>query len=136
MIRRPPRSTRTDTLFPYTTLFRSVEVDILAISIRREDRCQPRPCEEHGVRVGRRTLIFAGEGEAVVAQHLADQADPKTGAGFDVHTQAASIIVDALGMVAGLAVANIAFGTGAPAGEPRLHKIPGTRTRNCPTHVR
>src|SRR3546814_6611213 len=25
MIRRPPRSTRTDTLFPYTTLFRSGE---------------------------------------------------------------------------------------------------------------
>src|SRR3546814_14832680 len=29
MIRRPPRSTRTDTLFPYTTLFRSVvEVEV------------------------------------------------------------------------------------------------------------
>src|SRR3546814_11083499 len=27
MTRRPPRSTRTDTLFPYTTLFRSVGVD-------------------------------------------------------------------------------------------------------------
>src|SRR3546814_7333168 len=26
MIRRPPRSTRTDTLFPYTTLFRSTMV--------------------------------------------------------------------------------------------------------------
>src|SRR3546814_4701315 len=26
MIRRPPRSTRTDTLFPYTTLFRSCNV--------------------------------------------------------------------------------------------------------------
>src|SRR3546814_5445636 len=26
MIRRPPRSTRTDTLFPYTTLFRSLSV--------------------------------------------------------------------------------------------------------------
>src|SRR3546814_20424138 len=26
MIRRPPRSTRTDTLFPYTTLFRSTGV--------------------------------------------------------------------------------------------------------------
>src|SRR3546814_8982340 len=26
MIRRPPRSTRTDTLFPYTTLFRSAVV--------------------------------------------------------------------------------------------------------------
>src|SRR3546814_16458038 len=28
MIRRPPRSTRTDTLFPYTTLFRSATVSI------------------------------------------------------------------------------------------------------------
>src|SRR3546814_13208848 len=27
MIRRPPRSTRTDTLFPYTTLFRSYRDD-------------------------------------------------------------------------------------------------------------
>src|SRR3546814_17735514 len=27
MIRRPPRSTRTDTLFPYTTLFRSAGTD-------------------------------------------------------------------------------------------------------------
>src|SRR3546814_4745799 len=27
MIRRPPRSTRTDTLFPYTTLFRSMCAD-------------------------------------------------------------------------------------------------------------
>src|SRR3546814_19121036 len=26
MIRRPPRSTRTDTLFPYTTLFRSASI--------------------------------------------------------------------------------------------------------------
>src|SRR3546814_6589617 len=30
MIRRPPRSTRTDTLFPYTTLFRSVGVHRIA----------------------------------------------------------------------------------------------------------
>src|SRR3546814_7430386 len=32
MIRRPPRSTRTDTLFPYTTLFRSAlsEEDLAA----------------------------------------------------------------------------------------------------------
>src|SRR3546814_17752378 len=28
MIRRPPRSTRTDTLFPYTTLFRSEEEEL------------------------------------------------------------------------------------------------------------
>src|SRR3546814_17860733 len=29
MIRRPPRSTRTDTLFPYTTLFRSEYIGVL-----------------------------------------------------------------------------------------------------------
>src|SRR3546814_9906144 len=32
MIRRPPRSTRTDTLFPYTTLFRSPFPSILVAS--------------------------------------------------------------------------------------------------------
>src|SRR3546814_16576304 len=32
MIRRPPRSTRTDTLFPYTTLFRSGGGDRIAIT--------------------------------------------------------------------------------------------------------
>src|SRR3546814_7737197 len=41
MIRRPPRSTRTDTLFPYTTLFRS----LLA---------------EHGVKRAINTLIQVG----------------------------------------------------------------------------
>src|SRR3546814_8490310 len=39
MIRRPPRSTRTDTLFPYTTLFRSGEAP------RTEDP-PPRPIDE------------------------------------------------------------------------------------------
>src|SRR3546814_3610596 len=34
MIRRPPRSTRTDTLFPYTTLFRSVaDQDVLNVFV-------------------------------------------------------------------------------------------------------
>src|SRR3546814_8941577 len=35
MIRRPPRSTRTDTLFPYTTLFRSQVIDIGARCVLR-----------------------------------------------------------------------------------------------------
>src|SRR3546814_1794356 len=35
MIRRPPRSTRTDTLFPYTTLFRSAVLSTSARSQRR-----------------------------------------------------------------------------------------------------
>src|SRR3546814_16404744 len=36
MIRRPPRSTRTDTLFPYTTLFRSAER--IAAGLAADDR--------------------------------------------------------------------------------------------------
>src|SRR3546814_8035286 len=38
MIRRPPRSTRTDTLFPYTTLFRSADLHVGALF--RDDRGQ------------------------------------------------------------------------------------------------
>src|SRR3546814_3608268 len=40
MIRRPPRSTLTDTLFPYTTLFRSElpDVDDGATNVRRRSR--------------------------------------------------------------------------------------------------
>src|SRR3546814_15171622 len=44
MIRRPPRSTRTDTLFPYTTLFRSfaqpevLQVHPLLLSLRGSGR--------------------------------------------------------------------------------------------------
>src|SRR3546814_17948936 len=44
MIRRPPRSTRTDTLFPYTTLFRSVWYKRLvakAIIFRNLERVVP-----------------------------------------------------------------------------------------------
>src|SRR3546814_20201849 len=42
MIRRPPRSTRTDTLFPYTTLFRSINRMMTFDSVKlRLDREQP-----------------------------------------------------------------------------------------------
>src|SRR3546814_10521552 len=37
MIRRPPRSTRTDTLFPYTTLFRSGDRRLVREGIRRHE---------------------------------------------------------------------------------------------------
>src|SRR3546814_21130933 len=46
MIRRPPRSTRTDTLFPYTTLFRSsrrispCSVNLLALLSRLNSICR------------------------------------------------------------------------------------------------
>src|SRR3546814_7291409 len=42
MIRRPPRSTRTDTLFPYTTLFRSIRARIKGVGAARGDVAQDR----------------------------------------------------------------------------------------------
>src|SRR3546814_2385838 len=42
MIRRPPRSTRTDTLFPYTTLFRSSHCAAAAFSPGRDRPSRPR----------------------------------------------------------------------------------------------
>src|SRR3546814_10568521 len=60
MIRRPPRSTRTDTLFPYTTLFRSV--------LRKEDKMGHRGSSTaaiafEGCRVPRGNLVGRpGEG--------------------------------------------------------------------------
>src|SRR3546814_1994893 len=38
MIRLPPKSTRTDTLFPYTTLFRSVALDQTTLDELKEHR--------------------------------------------------------------------------------------------------
>src|SRR3546814_14172051 len=60
MIRRPPRSTRTDTLFPYTTLFRS------ALPARAGDLALP---DIANVRVG-----DAGRQDAVVGADV-DRAD-------------------------------------------------------------
>src|SRR3546814_13526791 len=49
MIRRPPRSTRTDTLFPYTTLFRSAPPEIEAIGqFARDDRPLGAGVDEEG----------------------------------------------------------------------------------------
>src|SRR3546814_4007322 len=77
MIRRPPSSTRTDTLFPYTTLFRSISprLDVgrlyrLADHARRElrlgDQCSQSPKADHRFR-GPRNL--AGDiGPALIHQ--------------------------------------------------------------------
>src|SRR3546814_3153496 len=43
MIPRPPRSTRTDTLFPYTTLFRSIISQDTSVGIYVADVVQQRP---------------------------------------------------------------------------------------------
>src|SRR3546814_14082122 len=41
MIRRPPRSTRTDTLFPYTTLFRSQFLEIGNAGLGKLENIEP-----------------------------------------------------------------------------------------------
>src|SRR3546814_18594734 len=42
MIRRPPRTTRTDTLFPYTTLFRSISDRDVVNALERRDHVEHR----------------------------------------------------------------------------------------------
>src|SRR3546814_7690363 len=50
MIRRPPRSTRTDTLFPYTTLFRSYDRLLWRIRRRTISAVRIRPGRLRAVR--------------------------------------------------------------------------------------
>src|SRR3546814_15449010 len=58
MIRRPPRSTRTDTLFPYTTLFRSTFVYLLR-SAGLEEQAAPKKF----LRVLKTVEVTEGEGD-------------------------------------------------------------------------
>src|SRR3546814_9414320 len=65
MIRRPPRSTRTDTLFPYTTLFRSHIGQQCRRSARsqfRQDGPRRLPPRRRGASDGRRPLREGGVG--------------------------------------------------------------------------
>src|SRR3546814_4174172 len=59
MIRRPPRSTRTDTLFPYTTLFRSLVIitNLHNPSGAYADEATLREVGELAARVGARVLV-------------------------------------------------------------------------------
>src|SRR3546814_6897678 len=50
MIRRPPRSTRTDTLFPYTTLFRAGHVAIGNVALLRAAQWRDRFLERSASR--------------------------------------------------------------------------------------
>src|SRR3546814_8521876 len=59
MIRRPPRSTRTDTLFPYTTLFRSEGVH--QGHRRRHGGGQPGQLRRHGHQVEARSEEHTSE---------------------------------------------------------------------------
>src|SRR3546814_15912260 len=56
MIRRPPRATRTDTLFPYTTLFRSGSLSVGEGGVCSSEKPDPHPALRASL------SRFAGEG--------------------------------------------------------------------------
>src|SRR3546814_7111764 len=84
MIRRPPRATRTDTLFPYTTLFRSpggADADRLYRSqedhlfaqhrglLQRRRRDPHLAARARGGRMGPREARGAGRSEEALSEH-------------------------------------------------------------------
>src|SRR3546814_14132010 len=115
MIRRPPRSTRTDTLFPYTTLFRSHA--------------------DEGVRADAAELVDAGE--AAHDHPVADLHVPGEGGVVRKHAAAADlavvgdvgigpqpVVVPAAGRAAatpGAAVAGAALAAHVAVAEPQRH---------------
>src|SRR3546814_20473664 len=78
MIRRPPRSTRTDTLFPYTTLFRSLDIPPAFI----------------GVHVGDYAYTF-GYGQGLDVWTIADIDAPAQSGHFDLEVFSARRAVQA-----------------------------------------
>src|SRR3546814_1694745 len=95
MIRRPPRSTRTDTLFPYTTLFRSREPTLCgpvlfrpasgagtregvmrcpyhgSMTTRSRDRAIPAPPSQFGLRIPHLILVLLSLDACVLTPHQA-----------------------------------------------------------------
>src|SRR3546814_13496280 len=80
MIRRPPRSTRTDTLFPYTTLFRSAAGVVLCPWPAEEDRRPGRPLPVAGRAERGGGAAPARRGEPRLADLLPE---PRRAAGVD-----------------------------------------------------
>src|SRR3546814_3865578 len=73
MIRRPPRSTRPDTLFPYTTLFRSPDRPLAPYAT-----APPRALPDRERTARRRQRRDPGPGRRALAQ-CHDQPDPADG---------------------------------------------------------
>src|SRR3546814_13819343 len=88
MIRRPPRSTRTDTLFPYTTLFRSVSqlpgtarVPVVRVSpaVLTQSSQRLRAPDPHATEGRERRDVIEGDGETqftVDPSHCSLQSSP------------------------------------------------------------
>src|SRR3546814_16751693 len=78
MIRRPPRSTRTDTLFPYTTLFRSrIEFGIGQgrESLERLAGCGVHGLIDHGLHLNLAVAVARGDGPSAPAPRETTSSD-------------------------------------------------------------
>src|SRR3546814_14557919 len=80
MIRRPPRSTRTDTLFPYTTLFRSGMAGGLEPQLARGGAIEQPGFEhavsdDHGRRDGQSLPIIGTRAQAAGAVRIVGDVD-------------------------------------------------------------
>src|SRR3546814_3227849 len=82
MIRRPPRSTRTDTLFPYTTLFRSYACQKQAVEDQKTQHAIFQQDEQiigvnglDALRIGK-TERDAAPPNAIAKRVLHDEAEP------------------------------------------------------------
>src|SRR3546814_16345917 len=135
MIRRPPRSTRTDTLFPYTTLFRSL-IMWLPEYLREVGNSLLKLIEEPASRtlfllvseepdrllptlLSRTQLVRTGRiQEEEVVNYLVD-----TGVGAEVARQAARLSVGNLSAALDLSAgASSAFEIGRASGRERVCK--------------
>src|SRR3546814_16127252 len=118
MIRRPPRSTRTDTLFPYTTLFRSdlartrFVLDDLKRIARRRDARKPEHLDRNRRAGFLHLAALVVDQRADLAAFRADDehvADPKRAA-VDEHRR------DRPATLVGLGTHHDAFGGGVRVG--------------------
>src|SRR3546814_633103 len=103
MIRRPPRSTRTDTLFPYTTLFRSGFVR--AEVARRRAQVLRRAVESrYAVIVAASSLLLAQAAVIVMMTGLLFILAAQIGFGW------ATVIVTVGGLIVAAIMARVALG--------------------------
>src|SRR3546814_18689575 len=97
MIRRPPRSTRTDTLFPYTTLFRSaVPARGLKLSVKDLPAAQIRKrymAHVHGIgfRIVGESFAALPSAQRVTLSGFSQRNDPATGQVRDDYLYSVSV---------------------------------------------
>src|SRR3546814_14357775 len=104
MIRRPPRSTRTDTRFPYTTLFRSNGQSKTVIGLIAKGVFIAKALKIAGIVVGAVALAATGLGLAGVPAIL--------GASTATIATAASVAAAGINIVGNFAIPKPSFNTG------------------------